>query len=122
MKETLTCDTLFDALIRAGKRVAIATVAESSMEALFQGRRIDLFPEACDEGVTDCTLGLIEAERHELIVAYHQEYDDTLHEKDLQSPGALARELELGESLLVCSIHSGRVSALSGTPGNGSQH
>ncbi len=90
VQKVLACDTLFDALIRAGKRVAIATLRGSSMEVLFKERRIDLICEANDEDVTACTLELIEADRHDLIIAYQQEYDDILHEKDLRSPEALA--------------------------------
>ncbi len=89
VKRELECDTLFDALIRAGRRIAIATVRESSMEALFTGRPIELFPEASDSDVTACALELIRSGRHDLILAYHQDYDDMLHEKDLRSPEAL---------------------------------
>jgi hypothetical protein len=90
VQKVLECDTLFDALIRAERRIAIATVKGSSMEVLFKERRIDLYPETKDEDVTSRALGLIEADRHDLIIAYHQEYDDTLHEKDLRSAEALA--------------------------------
>lgn len=89
-RRVLACDTLFDAVIRAGKRVAIATVKGSSMEVLFKQRQIDILSGADDEAVAACALELIGADRHDLIVAYHQEYDDTLHEMGLRSPEALA--------------------------------
>ena len=88
-QKVLECDTLFDALIRAGKRIEIATVEGSSMEVLFKGRGIDLYAGADDQDVTACALRLIEADRHDLIIAYHQEYDDTLHKKGLRSAEAL---------------------------------
>jgi hypothetical protein len=89
-QRVLECDTIFDALIRAGKQVAIVTVRGSSMEVLFEGRGVDIHAEADDHGVTSRAAGLIGEDRHDLIVAYNQEYDDTLHEKGLRSAEALA--------------------------------
>jgi len=90
VQRVLDCDTLFDALIRAGRRIAIATVKGSSMEVLFKGRRIDLYAGADDQDVTEHALRLIEADGHDLVIAYHQGYDDTLHKKGLRSAEALA--------------------------------
>ena len=39
-KPALTCDTLFDAFIRAGKRVALVAVKNSSIDLIFRGRKI----------------------------------------------------------------------------------
>jgi len=90
VKKVLTCETLFDVMMRAGKKVAIAAVAGSSMDVLFRGRDIDYFSEPYDDEVTKRAVELVEADKHDLIIAYHQEYDDTLHEGDLRSPEALA--------------------------------
>jgi hypothetical protein len=76
----LTCDTLFDALLRAGKRVTIVAVQGSSIDRLFRNRAIDYFPEAYDEQVTTRVLSLLSLNAHDLVVVYHQEYDDRLHE------------------------------------------
>jgi hypothetical protein len=108
-QRVLECDTLFDSLLRAGKRIAIATPSGSSMEVLFKGRRIDLFSEAGDLEVTACALELIEADRHDLIVAYHQEYDDILHSNGLRSAealGAIGRHVEAFKHLAQ-ACHSG---------------
>lgn len=45
-RPTLTCDTLFDALVRAGRRVAIIAVRESSIDLIFRHRPLDYFSEA----------------------------------------------------------------------------
>jgi hypothetical protein len=90
VKKVVTCDTLFDALLRAGKRTAIATVTGSSMDVLFAGRRLDRFSGSSDDEVTERTLELIRSGEHDLVVAYHQEYDDLLHANDLRSPACLA--------------------------------
>ncbi len=47
-KPVLQCDTLFDALVRAGKKVAIIAVADSSMERIFRERDLDYFAEPYD--------------------------------------------------------------------------
>ncbi len=82
-------DTLFDALIRAGKRVAIVAVTDSSMDRVFRGRDVDYFAEPYDPQVTDRVLTLLDAGTHDIIVAYQQEYDDVMHKTTPESPEAL---------------------------------
>jgi len=88
-KPVLECDTVFDALLRAGKRVAIAAVEGSSMEVIFRGRELDYRVGADDAEVTRHALALIQEDRHDLLVVYQQEYDDTLHRSGPFSPEAL---------------------------------
>lgn len=86
----LECDTLFDSLIRAGKRPGIVSVEGSSVDIIFRGRHMDYFSESYDGEVTERALDLIEADRHDFILAYHQAYDDILHETAPTAPEALA--------------------------------
>ena len=60
-------------------RVAIVTVRDSSIDLIFRQRELDHFSEDYDPEVTARTLALIERDVHHFILAYHQEYDDTLH-------------------------------------------
>ena len=85
----LTCDTLFDALSRAGRRVAIVAVENSSIDLIFRNRRIDYFTETYDEEVVERTLNLVAADQHDFILAYQQEYDDKMHATVPRSPEAL---------------------------------
>jgi hypothetical protein len=78
-KPTLACDTIFDALLRAGKKIALVAVADSSVDKIFRGREMDYFSMSYDPLVTVKAHELIAAGNHDLIVAYHQEYDDLLH-------------------------------------------
>ncbi len=78
-KPVLRRVTLFDRLIDAGKRVAIVAVRDSSIDRLFLDRSLDYFSEKYDSEVTERTLQLLEADSHDFVLAYHQEYDDTLH-------------------------------------------
>lgn len=92
-KPILSCDTVFDALIRAGKKVAIVAVAGSSVDQIFRGRALDYFSMPYDPLVSVKTLELMHAGSHDVIVAYHQEYDDLLHDTSPFSELAL-RALE----------------------------
>jgi predicted AlkP superfamily pyrophosphatase or phosphodiesterase len=78
-KPILRCDTLFDALIRAGKKPAIVAVEGCSISLIFRNREMDYFIETYDGQVAERTIQLIEEGRHDFILAYNQEYDDVLH-------------------------------------------
>lgn len=88
-KPVLRCDTLFDALIRAGMRVAIVAVEASSIDLVFRGREMDYFSEKYDREVTSRAVELLAAAGHDVIVTYHQEYDDALHDTTPRSARAL---------------------------------
>ena len=88
-RPVLQCDTIFDALIRDGKKVAIVAVANSSIDLIFRDRKIDYYSEKYDEQVTKRTIELLESDKHDFILAYHQEYDDTLHKTTPQSERAI---------------------------------
>jgi hypothetical protein len=88
-KNVVRCDTLFDALIRAGKRVAIVAVSGCSMDSIFRDRELDYFSESYDEDVTERTISLITSGNYDFIVAYHQGYDDALHETEPESGKAI---------------------------------
>jgi hypothetical protein len=89
-RPVLKCDTLFDALIGGGKSPSIVTVEDSSVDIIFRGRDMDYFSESCDGEVTERVLGLLDDDRHDFILAYHQAYDDMLHEGAPWGPEALA--------------------------------
>lgn len=89
-KPVLSCDTLFDALLRAGKRAAIVAVTGSTVDTIFRKRELDYYSEEYDPQVSERALELLAADQHELIVAYHQEYDDALHRTQPESDEALA--------------------------------
>lgn len=88
-RPTFHGDTLFDAMLRAGKKVAIVAVTDSSMDRVFRGRDVDYFAERYDTEVTDRVLNLLDAGPHEVIVAYQQEYDDVMHQTTPESGEAL---------------------------------
>lgn len=89
-KPRLSCDTLFDALLRAGRRVAIVAVKNSSIDIIFRGRALDYFSEDYDQQVTARAIELLRRDEHDCILAYHQEYDDLLHQTGPFSAECLA--------------------------------
>ena len=99
-RPVLTCDTLFDALARAGKRTALVAVRNCSMDIIFRNRPIDYFTEEDDAAVVKRTLSLLSADRFDFIVAYNQEYDDTLHRTRHDGPEALAAAQRYVESFV----------------------
>jgi hypothetical protein len=88
-KPVLKCDTLFDILLRAGKRVAIVAVEGSSIDTIFRERNVSYYSEAYDPEVEVRALNLLEEGIHDIILVYHQEYDDTMHGTTPRSPEAL---------------------------------
>ncbi len=89
-RPVLTCDTLFDALIRAGKKPAIAAVRGSSIDLIFRNRTMDYFSEEYDPQVTDRAIELLKSDQHDFVLAYHQEYDDSLHATTIGSERSMA--------------------------------
>jgi ubiquinone/menaquinone biosynthesis C-methylase UbiE len=102
-RPVLTCDTLFDALARAGRRAAVVAVRGCSMGVIFRNRAIDYFSEDDDAAVTRRSLELLRQGEHELIVTYNQAYDDELHKSMPDSPDALAAARQHVETfVLLC--------------------
>jgi hypothetical protein len=80
IKPVLKCDTLFDALVRAEKKVAILAIEHSSLELIFRAREMNYFAGNNDQQVTEKCIELLEQDELDFIVAYQQQYDDTLHQ------------------------------------------
>jgi hypothetical protein len=101
-KPVLTCDTLFDALTRAKKKAAIVAVKGSSIDLIFRNRKMDYYTEEYDPQVEARVLDILEAKDYDFILAYHQEYDDLMHEstpRDAEALKAFRRHLKSFETL-----------------------
>lgn len=88
-KPVIQIDTLFDAAVRGGKKVALVVVADSSMEKIFAGRDIDYYVLPYDEEVTEKAIELIREDQYDLICVYNQEYDDMIHVNFPEAPCAI---------------------------------
>ncbi|NJD01227.1 MAG: hypothetical protein FIA99_01200 [Ruminiclostridium sp.] len=78
-KPVVRTDTLFDALIRAGKKPAIVSTANDSISQIFLERTMNYFifdtPDECNQKA----LELIEQDEYDLIVVYNGNYDAAMH-------------------------------------------
>ena len=88
-KAALTCDTIFDDLVSAGKKVAIVSVKNSSFDLIFRKRNIRYFSEPEDQSVSRRTIEMIKSDNYDFIAAYHCEYDDILHKMTPFCPEAI---------------------------------
>ena len=95
-KPVLTIDTFFDALVRAGKKVAIVTATACSLSRIFLGRAIDYYhyEEGTFADVNAKTFELILRDEYDVIVVYNGNYDSVMHKTGPESVEALA-ELRL---------------------------
>ncbi len=78
-KPVIKIDSIFDAMIRAGKKPCIVAVKESSMSKIFNRRDMDYYLEEYDSSVVARTLELIKQDKHDFICVYNQEFDDVMH-------------------------------------------
>lgn len=92
-KPVLTQETLFDALLRAGKRCAIVSTAGDSISKIFLERRMDYFIYPTVAAVNVKALSLLKKNAYDLIVVYNGNYDSRMHAKGPESGYAL-RALE----------------------------
>ena len=64
---------------RSGKRVAIVAVKDCSIDRIFRDRNVAYFSEKYDPEVGQRCKSLLETGNFDFILAYQQEYDDTMH-------------------------------------------
>jgi hypothetical protein len=97
-KPIITIDTLFDRLVKAGKKAAIITYAACSLSKIYLGRDIDYFHfEKGDiEEVNAKAMEVILRDEHDFIVIYNGNYDSVMHKSGPESKAALA-ELRLND-------------------------
>ncbi|MBN1682733.1 hypothetical protein JW865_04180 [Candidatus Bathyarchaeota archaeon] len=88
-KPVLKCDTIFDTLSRANKKVAIVAVKNSSIDTIFKNRNIDYYSLEYDPQVNEMTDLLILGQNYDFILTYNQEYDDVMHSTTPRDPLAL---------------------------------
>ena len=94
----LTCATLFDELIKAGKRPAILSYKGDTFEHIFKGRDMDYFFIRNTVELEEKALELIESDAYDVISMHPCAYDSTAHQYGPESKEALnimAREAEV---------------------------
>lgn len=79
VRPQLTCSTLFDLWIEAGKKVAIVAMTDSTFLHIFKGRDLEYFECKNSVEIQEKALELIESDRYDVISIHTFEYDDAAH-------------------------------------------
>ena len=89
VKPVIAIDTLFDALIRAGKRPAIVSTAGDSMSKIYLERDMAYFIYDSVEQVNAKVAELILSDEYDFIAVYNGNYDTLMHKHGPESIEAL---------------------------------
>lgn len=88
-KPVIRIDTLFDAVLRSGRKAAIICTAGDSLSKIFLEREMDYFFYDTVEEVNAKACELILENQHDLIAVYNGNYDATMHKFGPESSEAL---------------------------------
>ena len=88
-KPVITLDTLFDAVLRSGKKAAIVADRDSSLAHIYNERNMDYYFYDTVEEVNAAACDLIREDRYDLLVVYNKNYDSIMHKFGPESPEAL---------------------------------
>ena len=89
VRPQLTCSTLFDELINAGKKVCIVAQADSTFLHIFAGRELDYFEGRNAVEVQELSLKAIESGKYDVISIHTFDYDNAAHAFGPESKQAL---------------------------------
>ena len=89
-KPVITIDTIFDALIRAGKKPVIVSYGNSSLSKIYLEREMDYFMCNTVDEVNAKAAELIMRDEHDFYVIYNGNYDSRMHKTGPESVDALS--------------------------------
>ena len=88
-KPVIRIDSLFDALIRAGKKPVIVAKANCSLAHIFCEREMDYFIYSTIEEINAKAAELILRDEYDFIVVYNGNFDARMHKTGPEAPEAL---------------------------------
>lgn len=88
-KPVIKIDTLFDALIRAGKNPAIIADSKCSLGKIYLERNMDYFIYDNLDELNAAAGEIIRRDEHDFILVYNGNFDSTMHKTGPESPIAL---------------------------------
>ena len=89
-KPVITIDTLFDAMVRAGKKCLIISNENCSLNHIYRNRDIDYIALPKHYDINAAAAKAILEDKHDFIVCYNGNYDFWQHRFGPESPEALA--------------------------------
>ena len=89
-KPVIKIDTIFDALIRSGKRCAIIADVNCSMARIYLEREMDYYICTTVDEINAKAAELILADEHDFIAVYNTNYDSLMHKFGPESVEALS--------------------------------
>lgn len=78
-KPVIKTDTVFDVLIRNGKKPCIVSTGNDSMSKIFLEREMDYFIVETPDEANEKALELIKEDKYDLICVYNANYDSRMH-------------------------------------------
>ncbi|MBE6589468.1 MAG: hypothetical protein E7643_04750 [Ruminococcaceae bacterium] len=103
-KPVITTDTLFDALIRSGKKCAIVAERNCSMSMIFLDRSMDYYIYDTVEEVNAKACELIIRDEYDMIAVYNGNYDSFMHRHAPESIEALSEARANAEIFATFSV------------------
>ena len=88
-KPVINIDTLFDALLRAGKKPVIVAYGKSSLGMIFLEREMDYFIYSNIDQVNAKAAEIIMEDKYDFVVVYNGNYDSRMHKFGPESVEAL---------------------------------
>ena len=91
-KPVIRIETLFDTLIKAGKKIAVITYGQCSLSRIFLEREMDYFhyEEGGIDDVNAKAAEIILKDEHDFIVIYNGNYDSVMHKNGPEHEKSLA--------------------------------
>ena len=96
-KKLITIDSIFDALLRAGKKPVIVASSNCSMSKIFNERKMDYFICKNAAAVNVKAAELVEKDEYDFYVVYNGNYDSKMHKNGPESEIAL-QQLEMNSA------------------------
>lgn len=90
VKPVIKIDTIFDAMIRAGKKCAIVSTANDSMSQIYLERKMDYYIYDTVEEVDAKAAELIIEDKYDFLTVYNKDYDAKMHKFGPEGVEALA--------------------------------
>lgn len=88
-KPVITIDTIFDAMIRAGKKCAILGDPQCSLSNIYLNRDMDYYPLKNISDINAKAVELILEDKYDFLVVYNGNYDSTMHRLGPEAPRSL---------------------------------